>query len=39
MDRRNLLKNSLALGGLTGLGAGAGQTAAAQGARQVRGEL
>jgi len=33
MDRRNLLKNSLALGGLTGLGAGAGQTAAAQAAR------
>jgi hypothetical protein len=30
MDRRNLLKNSFALGGLAGLGAGAGRKAAAQ---------
>ena len=30
MDRRNLLKNSFALGGLAGFGAGAGKTAAAQ---------
>jgi len=33
MDRRNLLKNSFALGGLTGLGAVAGQKATAQAAR------
>ena len=33
MDRRNLLRNSLALGGLAGLGATVGQTAAAQTAR------
>src|SRR6516162_2116816 len=30
MDRRNLLKNSFALGGLAGFAAGAGQSAAAQ---------
>src|SRR5579871_7012908 len=30
MDRRNLLKSSFAVGGLAGLGAGAGQTATAQ---------